>query len=311
MSNRDIYRSFCREIPDLPVFLEPWYLEAACTRESWDVALVRQKDRVVAALPYFTKRQYIFKVITQPILVKHMGPVLATDQRDLSHQHRLYRKLIEQLPPVDSFKQHFHPGVTNWLPFYWAGFQQTLRYTYRLDLSDLEEVWSKLAGNKRREITKAGQQLQLRHDLSLEALYTINKMSFDRQQISIPYQLEQLLRLDQALLEHQSRQLFFAVDGQDRIHSVAYLIWDRQRAYFHLAGDDPALRKSFGGFWLIWKCIEYTRQTLGLSAFDFAGSMLPEVEPIRRRFGAYQVPYFYVWKNASPLYQILDSLRSR
>jgi hypothetical protein len=99
------------------------------------------------------------------------------------------------------------------------------------------------------------------------------------------------------------------VDQQEQIHSVAYLIWDRQRAYFHLAGDDPALRKSYAGFWLIWKCIEYTKLELGLSEFDFEGSMLPEVEPVRRRFGAYQVPYFFVWKYNSRWYGWLDKLK--
>ncbi|PHN03493.1 GNAT family N-acetyltransferase [Flavilitoribacter nigricans] len=311
MSNRDAYRSFCREIPDLPVFMEPWYLDAARNGESWDAALVRDGDCTVAALPYFTKKQYIFNVITQPVFVKHLGPILHPDRRDLSDQHKYYRQLIEQLPTVDCFKQHFHPGVSNWLPFYWQGYRQTLRYTYRLDISDLDQVWSGITGNKRREIAKAEKLLQLRHDLPLEALYRVNKMSFDRQQIAIPYSLDQLSRLDRALDEHQSRQLFFAVDDSGNIHSVAFLIWDRQRAYFHLAGDDPALRKSYGGFWLIWQCIRYAHLSLGLREFDFAGSMLPEVEPIRRRFGAHQVPYSFVWKYHSGLYAGLDWMKER
>lgn len=311
MSNREAYRQFCREIPDLPIFLEPWYLEAAQDGESWDAALVRQQDRVVAALPYFLKKQYIFQVITQPTFVKFLGPVLAPDQRELSRQHRCFKNLIGQLPRVDSFKQHFHPDITNWLPFYWAGFRQSQRYTYRLNVEDLDQVWKNIAGNKRREITKADRLLHLEHDLPLKDFYRVNKMSFERQKLAIPYSLNQLSRLDAALSANDAGKMFFAVDDQGQIHSVAYLIWDRQRAYFHLAGDDPQLRKSFGGFWLIWECIKYTQQSLGLKVFDFAGSMLPEVEPIRRRFGAEQVPYSYVWKYNSRLYEVLARMLGR
>jgi hypothetical protein len=39
--------------------------------------------------------------------------------------------------------------------------------------------------------------------------------------------------------------------------------------------------------------------------------MLPEIEPVRRRFGAHQVPYFFIWKNHSRLYALLDFLRNR
>ena len=310
MTNREDYRAFCREIPDLPVFLQPWYLEAAQEKEQWDAVLVRENGQVVAALPYFLKRQLVFRSVVLPVFVKYLGPVLHPERRTLAHQHRYYAQLIDGLPAVAAFKQNFHPGVTNWLPFYWAGFRQSLRYTYRLPLPDLEQVFAGVAANKRREIKKAGDQLRLRHDLPLETFYRVNKMSFDRQGLSIPYSYEHLTRHHRALTEHRSGRPFFAVDDRERVHSVAYLIWDRQRAYFHLAGDDPELRKSFAGFWLTWQCIEYTCRTLQLKEFDFEGSMLPNIEAVRRRFGAHQTPYSFVWKYHSRLYQVLDYLKN-
>lgn len=311
MSNRSAYQKFCREIPNLPIFMEPWYLEAAQEQERWDAVLVWEGDRVMAALPYFVKKQAIFKAIVLPVFVKYLGPVLHPSRRLLKYQHRYYAQLIDQLPRVDCFKQNFHPGVTNWLPFYWAGFQQSTRYTYRLAVEDLESAFSGIAGNKRREINKAGKKLRLVHDLAPEAFYRVNKMSFDRQGISIPYRFDQFYRHHSALVEQEAGKMFFALDEQQNIHSVAYLIWDRQRAYFHLAGDDPTRRKSYAGFWLIWKCIAYTSQTLGLKEFDFEGSMLPDIEPVRRRFGAHQVPYSQIWKYNSSLYQILDLVKNK
>jgi hypothetical protein len=51
------YRAFCRTAPDLPVFAQPWYLDACIEGGAWDAVLAREKGRVVAAWPYFHKRR--------------------------------------------------------------------------------------------------------------------------------------------------------------------------------------------------------------------------------------------------------------
>jgi hypothetical protein len=134
-------------------------------------------------------------------------------------------------------------------------------------------------------------------------------MSFDRQGLPMPYSGAQFARHDAALAANGARQLFFAVDAQERIHSAAYLIWDKQAAYYHLSGDDPALRESGAGILLIWEAIRYASEVLGLACFDFEGSMLPAVERIRVQFGAVQTPYFFVWKYGSRTFELLEKLK--
>ena len=125
----------------------------------------------------------------------------------------------------------------------------------------------------------------------------------------MPYSWAQFARHDAALAAHGARQLFFAVDAQHRIHSAAYLIWDQQAAYYHLAGDDPALRESGAGILLVWAAICYASEVLGLACFDFEGSMLPAVERIRVQFGAEQTPYSFVWKYNSRLFELLEKVK--
>ena len=47
----------------------------------------------------------------------------------LETEKKLLGRMIEMLPPVDLFRMSFSPSLTNWLPFYWAGFEATVRYT--------------------------------------------------------------------------------------------------------------------------------------------------------------------------------------
>ena len=305
------YHDFCRTAPDVPVFAQPWYLDACAEGGGWDVVLAEDAGRVVAALPYFYKRKGPFQYVTMPPFVKWLGPYLLPEVRGvLKKEHGLLEELMRQLPDFAAFKQNFFPTATNWLPFYWQQFRQTTYYTYRLNgLHQLARVEAGINRNIRRNIQKARQQVRVVHNLSTKQFYQVNKLSFDRQGLAMPYSWAQFARHDAALVANGARQLFFAVDAQERIHSAAYLIWDQQAAYYHLSGDDPALRESGAGILLIWEAIKYASEVLGLACFDFEGSMLPAVERIRVQFGAEQTPYSFVWKYNSRVFELLEKLK--
>ena len=306
------YHDFCRTAPDVPVFAQPWYLDACAESGTWDVVLAEEKGRIVATLPFFYKQKGPFRYATMPPFVKWLGPYLLPEFRGrLPKEHELMQALIAQLPAFAAFKQNFYPTTTNWLPFYWQHFRQTTYYTYRLHhLRDLARVEAGLSTGIRRDIRLARQQVRVVHDQLLDEFYRVNTLSFARQGLPAPYSAAQFRRLDAALAAAGSRQLFFAIDEQQRVHSVAYLIWDATTAYFLLAGDDPALRASSAGVLLAWEAIRYASEVLGLDCFDFEGSMLPGVERIRVRFGAVQTPYFYVWKHNSRFFELLEKLKS-
>ena len=311
MSAKARYRDFCRTAPDVPVFAQAWYLDACATGGEWDVVLAEEKGRVVATLPYFFKRKGPFRYVTMPPFVKWLGPYLLPDFRgQLPKEHELLQALIAQLPDFAAFKQNFYPTVTNWLPFYWGNYSQTTYYTYRLhQVRNLKQVQEGLGSGIRRDIRLARQKVRVVHNLSLDEFYRVNLFSFTRQSLPAPYSAAQFQRLDAALAAADARQLFFAVDEQNRVHSVAYLIWDTTTAYFLLAGDDPALRASGAGVLLAWEAICYASQVLNLECFDFEGSMLQGVERIRVRFGAVQTPYFFVWKYNSRAFELLEKLK--
>jgi hypothetical protein len=50
--------------------------------------------------------------------------------------------------------------------------------------------------------------------------------TFKRQGLKKPYSLEFLKKHDKVLAENNSREIFFAIDENDNIHSALYLTWD-------------------------------------------------------------------------------------
>ncbi len=309
---KETYRKFCKTEKDLPIFFQDWYLDAVCHPGTWDAAVSLQNGEIVAVMPYFLKQKWGFRYFTMPHFVKHLGPYIRPQFRAPKVSHSILQDLIQQLPKIDAFKQDFHPTLTNWLPFYWKGYQQTSRYIYILDLQpEIAEIRRNINRNMRRNIKKAEAKLTITDKFPLETFYAINKKSFKRQGVNIPYSFDLLKKHDKALQAHGARKIFYAVDEQKNIHSAAYLIWDQVSSYYHLSGDDPAFRSSGSGIFLIWKAIEYTKIELGLTTFDFEGSMMAKIEAIRRQFGAQQLAYSSVWKYHSRTYKLLDWLQEK
>ncbi|MBV6426444.1 MAG: hypothetical protein KIPDCIKN_00956 [Haliscomenobacter sp.] len=307
--SREAYRIFCREHPEMPVFFQDWYLDAVCTEGEWGAWVTPSGEKTDAVCPYFLKEKYGFRYITMPQFVKFMGPWQSGPTASLSAHHVLLNKGIEALPSFHGFQQNMHYSQQNWLPFYWAGFRQETRYTYLLSLEDLEQVFQEINRNMRRNILKAQKEVRVELVNDPERFFPVSALSFQRKGLALPYSRNLFLRHDASLAEKNQRQIFFATDAQGRTHSAAYLIWDRKTAYYHLSGDDPERRQSGAGILLIWEAIRYAREELGITRFDFEGSMLPEVEAIRRQFGARQQPYFYIWKYPSKLLEWLQKRR--
>lgn len=311
----DKYRTLCIQEPSIPLFSQAWWLDATAGEGVWDVALVEKGGTIVAAMPYVPRQRYGFTLLGQPALTQTLGPWLRETEGKSSTrlaQHKDWlQALIAQLPPFAHFIQNWHWKMGNWLPFYWAGFQQTTRYTYILqELSDEQELWQGLQENIRREIKKAGNRLQLRvrDDLTVDDFLVLNRMTFARQNMALPYTEAFVHQLDQACAARQARKIFIAEDAQGRRHAGVYIVWDGNSAYYLMGGGDPELRNSGATSLCMWEAIKFAATVT--QRFDFEGSMIEPVEKFFRAFGAQQTPYFTVSKTPSRILQTALFLRS-
>ena len=145
MENKKRYILFCNEEINMPIFSIPWWLDAVCGPENWDVILVEKGDEIVASFPYYIKKGKLgMTYITMPILTQKLGPYIKYPINQkyssrLSYEKEVMLEIINRLPAFDYFNMHFDYRYLNWLPFYWRGFLQTTRYTYVIeDISDSE-----------------------------------------------------------------------------------------------------------------------------------------------------------------------------
>ena len=305
MTNIKKYRAFCKREKDIPLFNQDWWLDAVCDKGRWDVALVEKNDEIIAAMPYYIKKSFIFTAITLPTLTQTMGPYIKYPKgqkyaTSLSWDKKIMDELIEQLPKVDIFTQSFNYSITNLLPFYWRGYQLSIGYTYIIDeLSNLEELFSDFSSSTRKEIKNAKKNgIEVIDSEDIETFYKINQITYKKQGIKMPYSLDFLKNLYQRGKEHNAVVMKFALKD-DVVYSVRLYFYDEQRLYAVVGSSNRDIKLYGSEHLLDWEMIQFaSRKSL---IFDFKGSMIERIESRMRSFGTIQKTYPIITKTNSKL----------
>lgn len=302
MDNKTKYRELCNEERSIPLFSRYWWMDAICGSENWDVILVEENGKIIASLPYFLKKTDKGLEIQKAPLTQNNGiwikyPKNMKYEKRLSYEKKLMNNIIDNIEnlKIIRYQQYFNYSIENWLPFYWRGYSQTTRYTYVIeDTSNLEIITKNFNSNIRNQIRKARKQVKVMEDMCIEDFFNLNKMTFSRQNLNIPYSLELLERLDHECAKRDARKVLYAVDENGNIHSAVYLVMDDSSVYYLMSGSNPNYRQSQSLTLLLYESIKLAS---GLNKkFDFEGSMKENIENFFRQFGAVQKPYHNIYK---------------
>ena len=315
-ANKQEYRQFCEQTPDMPVFLQPWWLDAVYC-EDWDALLYKEKDNILAAMPYGRHKKYGFTTILQPKLTPTTGLWIAYPE-NLKRLNRyaleikameFFAEQIDKIKPA-YFQSMLYFSFTSWLGFYWHGYKQTTRYTYRFThLEDLDYTFSQCSTEVRKCIRKLEKQdFTVRNDLPLKQFYEINTLTYARQGVKCPFSFEDFERIEAAAAARNQSRRYAICDKEGRVHSVTYVICSGDVWHSIFAGSDPELRSSNAATLLLWHIL-CDAHSQGCKEYNFNGSVMRSIETFIRHFGAEQTPYMMIEKHYSKLYSSLKRLK--
>lgn len=301
MINKQRYIEFSDSEKTIPIFSKGWWMDAVCG-DSWDVILIEENNRIIAALPYYLENNNGNKEIRKAVLTQNNGiwieyPKGLKYEKKLSYEKNLMNLVIDKIESlnISRYQQYFHYSIKNWLPFYWRGYNQTTRYTYVIEnTSNLETICSKFNSNVRKNLRKAEKYVKIKEGMEISKFYFLNKMTFERQGLQIPYSLEILEKLDEECRKKNARKIYYCIDEKKNIHSAIYFIWDGESVYYLMSGSVPNFRHSQSLTLLIYEGIKLANKMN--KKFDFEGSMKENIENFFRQFGAVQKPYHNIYK---------------
>lgn len=302
MTDRERYQELCKRESTIPIFSQGWWLDTVCGMDSWDVYLIGNGMDIKASLVYSFQECCNGKSIGRISLTQNNGIWIKYPKAQgiiarQSYEEKIVNEICDFIESLGLIKydQQFHYHFTNYLPFFWRYYKETTKYTYVIeDTSDMKSVRLGYSSKLKNVLRKAEKYLHIEEETDLEEFYSINKMSFERQGMEIPYSFEYFKKIYDACKERDSGMLLCARDEEGNTHSVAMLVWDKMSVYYLLNGTNPDLKQFQGNNLLIdYSIMEAHKRNL---QFDFEGSVIKNVNHAFREFGGEPKPYFRITK---------------
>lgn len=310
MTNKEKYFEFCTSECSLPLFFQPWWLDAVCKTGQWDVLIYEKNKTILGVYPYFIKRKYkIFETITMPKFTPFLGPYIKypvefTNSERAGLEKEIYTTFINTLPEFDYFIQLFNYDFTNWLPFLWKNFKQTTFYSYIIDdISDVEKVKSGFHYSKIKQINKAVRTLEVKFDLSSEEFYSFHKETLRKQNKNILYDETLFKGVVEAAYSNCAGKIIYA-SHENHIFAALFFVWDKKSGYNLISAHDPDHNNSGALDMLVMNAMAFLSDKS--KKYDMEGSIVESYEFSFRHFGGRQQPYYQIKKASSPIIKLWE-----
>lgn len=316
MTNKEKYKEFYLSHTDMCIFSAPWWLDTMAGAENWEVVLIEDKNgNIVASFPFvYRKGRLGLKTIGMPVLTQKLGPYIVYDANKISEmkrlgqEHEIYGQIIDLLPKFDNLNLNFDQAYKNWLAFYWRGFSQTTRYSYRITgIKDHDFVFGGYAKSKKQKIQKA-KNLTLKFDMDFDAFYDYFEKVVNERGEKVSYTRKQFTDLCRSVYEHNAGRIFYCEDENSNIHAINLTVWDNTCAYYLVAMRKNEYKTSGGTEFLLDETIKYVSQYV--DTFDFEGSMIHGVEESFRWYGAHQTEYYTIFKDNRIFVPVLREVKN-
>jgi len=314
MSEKAAYIAFCEQTPALPLFYQPWWLDAVTQPDGkkWDVVLARNKQgEIEAVMAYVSGSKLGLRYAVTPQLTQYSGVWIKAKEGEsvserLSREKQLQNEIIRQLEErkIHYFDVKFPLSYQYWSPFYWGGYRQETHYTYQIKgLSDTERVFMRFDGSKQNKIRKAlAAGVVIDYEMSADELYDLQCAQL-REKNDTDVLSRVLLR---SLVDESRRRgqglIARAKDQKGNTHSAIFVPWDIHSAYDLVTAIHPQYRSSGASTLMVWEAMKKVAGKTEI--WDFEGSMIEGVDNSFRQFGGIPVPYYEIQKKSKLLEMI-------
>lgn len=256
---------------------------------------VFKNEKLVAGLAAIAHKRSGFTRIETPELTPHTGllfdPIESKGPAKVEAEtHKISELLIEYLHThYDHIRLVHTPALGDVRPFSWAGWQPRVRYTYQMDLSDLDALWERVERRTRTAIRKAeklGYALAQTDDIDLFCHQY--ELIYSRRDQAAPVATPQIRSFVESALAGQLVRMYAITSPAGETAAIVAFVEGRDTSYAWVAGADPTHNSSGATSLLYWQYFHQCKQR----RFDFVGANLPAVSFFKRGLGGDLVPYY-------------------
>lgn len=299
--NKEKYKKFCEE-NYVPIYSKPWWMDAVCGADNWDVWLYENSGKIQAAMPYYKQIRGNYYYITKAPLTQNNGLIISyPDNQKLDRRQSFEEKIIDEAVKyikelgVDVYEQQYMYTFKNFLPFFWNGFTMIPRVTYVIeDTSDMERVEKGFSSNYRKKIKKGRKNTVSFSEINPEVFYKEHEKIFLRQGLNCPFSYDFWMKLQKECIERGAGEMIAAKDEKGTVLSLIFVVRDEKSMYLLLGGEIPEHSSLQTYTALVHHSIQLASQR-GLK-FDFEGSVIKRINHAMREYGGTPKRYFRIRK---------------
>ncbi len=306
MTKRSLYKSICSNTPGVPLFMQPWWLDAVSP--GWDAAVAKKGDMVTGLWAYPVEQKLGVDMLRTPLLTPYLGPHVfyphdLKESKLDSFEYEAVSELIKQLPAARVWHLAIQPGIKQVGLFRQHGLKPQVQQTFLLDLSgDEASLLANMKESVRRNIKAAEKEITVTTSADhLQELFQFHRATLSRKDKAVSYTLADARRVFDACRAHNACTLWVAKEG-DAVQAIVWQVWDDNCSYYLMGGQSPAAGSYKAMTALLWHAIKDAKKR-GHRIFDFEGSMDEGVERFFRNFGGEKALYMVLHKNDSLIWK--------
>lgn len=287
MSTKEAYLQLCTEQKDIPLFMQPWWLEAVCAGYEWQALMSYDSEGApIAACVYMIKKCLRMRYATLPPMCYNscvwIKDTVADDEDTLRHILADFEQQLHQ-EKFAYFKTLFNtesklPKLMEQQKYY-----RRLMPAYKMqDLTNLDNMLANYSKSAKKELQQA---LTLQADWNIEAedFYKIYESQFTAKGKEAPYSREFLLVLYKKSQRLENSQLLAVRNQAGEIKAAAMLIWSEQCMYILMPYFAEDAQASGAQALLYWEAQKFASKKV--SRFDFCTTWKRRKASIARQYG--------------------------
>lgn len=305
--NKTLYRKICQEKKGVPLFMQPWWLDAVCNE--WDAAIAKKGEHITGIWAYPVEKKMGVALLRTPILTPYLGPHVffpddIKDSNKDSFEHETVAELMKQLPTAKVWHLAIKPGIKQVGLFKKYNLRPQVQQTFLLELTDDEAtLLSNMKEATRRNVRLAEKEVTVSESAEyLKDLYKFQKNTLSKKGKPLPYSLDDLRHVMNACQKHNAATLWVA-RSEKKIQAIVWQVWDENCSYYLMGGQNPETNSYKAMTLLLWHTIKEAKKH-GHTTFDLEGSMDEGVERFFRNFGGNRALYVVLHKNDSLLWKL-------
>lgn len=266
-------------------------------------------------MPYTLHKKLCFTSIMPPNLTPHSGIIfLYNKNEDLLKKQKIedaaYYYFAKEIKKLKLSAFFYNLQTSNLYPtsLERQGFIIEKRITYKISLVQ-ENILKTFSSRRRSQINKAAKYIKISVcRLPLKEIYSLFSQTFIKKNISIPYSEYYFTKLVSCVRSHKQGEVFQAVDNENNINAIIFVIWDNNICYFIASATIDEYKKNNALALLHYK-IMLKMQNKNVQYYDFEGSMIPSIAEYFSTFGTKTYEYYSLTKYYNPIYKLVRKLR--